>query len=68
MSDFEDTARLVLMDLPRRSFGMYARELRAYDPNVSLVTLQAVWDRYMGRDGWVSPTHDLTTGEKIHAP
>lgn len=63
--DADETARLILMDLPERSFGRFARELRAYYPQASLTDLQAVWDKYMGRDNRVRPTHHLETGNPL---
>lgn len=65
MGDIEETARLVLMDLPVRSLGAFLRELRDYHPNASVVTIQDLWDRYMGRAGYVLATHDLETGERL---
>lgn len=61
----DDTARLILLDLPVRSVAMFVRELRDYHPEVSLVDAGHLWDKYMGRDGRIFPTHDLVSGERL---
>ncbi len=61
----EETARLVLIDLPVRSVAMFVRETRDYHADAPLGDLQMIWTKYMGLDGRVSATHDLYTGNEL---
>lgn len=63
--DMDETARLILMDLPSRSMVAFAGRLREYHPEASVLDLQAIWEKYMGMDGRRAPTHDLETGNRL---
>lgn len=68
--DFDDTVRLVLLELkatkPRISFIDFSRAIRdEHNGQVSVMELQASYQKYMGWDARVAPTHDMETGQAI---
>lgn len=66
--DIEESARIVLMEMFERhirSMTWYVTRIRDVHPDAEILDLNELWDKYMGREGRVSPTHDLETGEML---
>lgn len=65
----DETARVILMQMMddgQRSFVWFVSALREETGRmVTGIEAQQVWDQYMGRDGLVSPTHNIETGERL---
>jgi hypothetical protein len=63
--DHEDTARLILMDMPNPSFMDFVKQMREHYPNFDLHLSKDLYTKYMGFDGRQHPTHNLETGERL---
>lgn len=62
-SDFDQTARLVLMDQTERSYLAFVRAMKS-EGYSNMGDLEQAWTRYCGWDGRTRPTHDIETGER----
>lgn len=67
--DHDETARLVLMQLVENenvSFMSFTKKMREhYTRAFPLATCKELYEKYIGFDGRVPPTHNLQTGEPL---
>ena len=63
-ADLNDTARLVLMGTPSLGFRAFHLALKQ-EAQVGLAESREIYERYMGWDGRVLPSHDLATGRPL---